>query len=264
MGYKPDPADFDPQKKWTCAERAFISIPGTVKQIVMNGGKNVINNTESFSTEVKKTDNNINDLFLRIKEGDKVSFPENNVTKCGNIIASAPEREKAVFSAENTARSILIRLDPNDNETQEFLSDAHLHRTADLKEHEKKTKFPPDAFLLTKKLQELLEQLPECQIPDSSIYIKLNQNCNSLFKIIPFPEFESSDLKDYMGRTVKDSLAAVKILTGVCVSAESQYVNVFEPSKNAENIILGRSFWRAFVRGSYQGAVYYIDKLEAK
>jgi hypothetical protein len=30
--------------------------------------------------------------------------------------------------------------------------------------------------------------------------------------------------------------------------------------KNADNQnILGRSFWAALIRGSYQGAVYYID-----
>jgi len=256
MGYKPDPVDLEPQKKWTCAERAFISIPGTVKQIIMNSGKSVINNTGLFFDAIQKTDGNINDLFLRIKEGDKVSFPENNVTKCGNIIASAPEIEKAVSSAEKAARSILIRLDPNDNKTQEFLAETKRHQSEDIDKQRDDKKFPPDAFILTEELQKALDRLPEFKIPDLAH--------KPLIEIAPFPEFESSNLKDYMGRTVKDALEAVKVLTSVIISSESQLGNICEPSKYAENIILGRSFWKALVRGSYQGAVCYIDKLEVK
>jgi len=69
--------------------------------------------------------------------------------------------------------------------------------------------------------------------------------------LLPFPAFESSGLTDYMGRTVEEALAAVRLITGLTLPVTSE---------NAENIIrLGRSFWSALIRGSYQGAVYYID-----
>jgi hypothetical protein len=55
-----------------------------------------------------------------------------------------------------------------------------------------------------------------------------------------------------MGRTVAESLAAVRELTGLPLS---------ETGKSTDNKgTLGRSFWAALVRGGYQGAVYYIDR----
>ena len=240
-----------PTKKWTCAERAFISIPGTVKQII--GAEDV------------KSVEHVNNFFLRIKEGDKVAFPENNVTKCGNIIASAPERETAIKAAETAARSILVRLDPNDMETADFLSKKNNkpRSTQSFTEKEKVSEqippcssvvnkdidicFPPDAFELTKELQEALSQVPE--IVDISTQIFLPY-------LIPFPEFEASGLTDYMGRSVQEVLDAVSILTGFPLP---------KAPENAENNIrLGRSFWTALIRGSYQGAAYYIDNLGEK
>jgi biotin carboxylase len=217
MGQKPE--GLVPLKDWTCAEHAFISIPGTVKTIT--------------GIEQAQRQNHVNDVFLRIKEGDKVSFPENNVTKCGNIIASAQDRAVAINSAEAAARSIFIRLDSTDKETAEFLA-------------QKDAVFPPDAFQIPDKIKTILLQLPD--FPTS---------CSPFptLRIYPFPAFMSSNLKDYMGRSVEESLEAVRKLT--CFSLPMS-------EKNAENeIVLGRSFWTAFIRGSYQGAVYYIDNLGA-
>ncbi|MCL1955184.1 MAG: hypothetical protein FWF61_04575, partial [Brevinematales bacterium] len=73
--------------------------------------------------------------------------------------------------------------------------------------------------------------------------------------IYPFPLFTSSGIKDYMGRSVEENLEAVRKLTGFSLPISE---------KNAENeVLLGQSFWTAFIRGSYQGAVYYIDNLGA-
>ena len=220
LGRKPE--GLVPTKKWTCAERAFISIPGTIKQIE--------------GVEKAKTANHVNDLFMRIEKGSKVSFPENNVTKCGNIIASAENRETAVLAAENAAKSILIRLEPSDTETKAFLSSNSV--------------FPPDAFQLTDELKTALSQLPDFPAPqDGNAPV-------STARIYPFAAFTSSSLKDYMGRTVEDVLNIVSLLTGFPIPVSSE---------NAENIVrLGRSFWTALIRGSYQGAVYYVDNLGAK
>jgi hypothetical protein len=216
MGQKPE--GLVPTKDWTCAERAFISIPGTVKAI--------------SGIEQAREQNHVNDVFLRITEGGKVSFPENNVTKCGNIIVSAPDRTTAATAAEIAARSILIRLDPADAETEEFLSSTAV--------------FPPDAFQLTGEIKAALSQLPDFPAPHSLLPTP---------HIYPFPAFMSSNLKDYMGRSAEESLEAVRKLTGFSLPITE---------KNAENeVLLGRSFWAAFIRGSYQGAVYYIDNLGA-
>jgi len=238
MGRKPE--GLIPTKNWTCAERAFISIPGTVKQIA--------------GVEKAKAVNHVNDFFLRIAEGSKVSFPENNVTKCGNIIASAENRETAIQAAETAARSILIRLDPADLETKEFISNLL---------HAEEKRFPPNAFILPDKLKTALLSVEEdypsnnnsaSSAPRTEGTARLCESNSP--SIAPFPEFTSSGLKDYMGRTIEEALNAVRLLTGFPIPVTPE---------NAENIVrLGRSFWSAFIRGSYQGAVYYIDNLGVK
>ena len=235
MGRKPE--GLIPTKEWTCAERAFISIPGTVKSI--------------SGIEQARGLPNVKDLFLRITEpqpspqgegspleGSKVSFPENNVTKCGNIIAAAPQRAAAIEAAEAAARSILIKLDPADTETGEFLSSTDI--------------FPPDAFQLTGEIKAAFSQIPDIPSPQGGNAVP---PLSTPF-IYPFPLFTSSNLKDYMGRTIEENMEAVRRLTGFSLP---------DAPKNADNIvILGRSFWAAFIRGAYQGAVYYIENLGAK
>jgi biotin carboxylase len=257
MGRKPD--GLAPSKTWTSAERAFISIPGTVKAIT---GQNQAQNQR-----------HVKDVFSRIAEGGKVSFPQNNVTKCGNVIAAAPDRNEAIAAAEAAVRSILIRLDPADPETAAFLSSS--------------APFPPDAFQLTGALKAALSEIPEgcqpqkphaeaqrsqrrrgknrisiflrelcdlCELCVRKFGIKRRQNPFLNASIYPFPAFTSSGLKDYMGRTVEEALQAVRSLTGFPLPIAE---------KNAENkIILGQSFWAALIRGSYQGAVYYIENEE--
>jgi len=252
-----EPEGLTPIKKWTCAERAFISIPGTVKEI---RNREIINNKENVY---------INDVFMRIKEGDKVSFPENNVSKCGNIIASAPDRETAIKAAEDAARAFLIRLDPSDLETKDFLAKTQsTQRTPSKKERAKE--FPPDAFQLTDELWEALSQLPKDNL---GIFTTNHTNSTNLpfdikaqvrdgsWLISSFPEFVSSGLKDYMGRSVQEVLEAVQILCASTAPCET----LSDPCENAENVVrLDRSFWEALIRGGYQGAVYYIDSLGAK
>ena len=281
MGKKPE--GITPSKKWTCAERAFISIPGTVKQRTINREQLTESNEQlavSHSQFSTLNSQFINDFFLRINEGSKVSFPENNVTKCGNIIASAEDRQKAIDAAENAARAVLIRLDPSDEETEKFL-------------HTEARDFPPNAFLLTDELIETLNMLPEGIKIDSHKgteaqrikkeenkktfgNLEINQIKDELanptnnplvpsclrvsssfnppcLRVTPFPAFSSSNLRDYMGRTPEEALQAVRVLTGFDLPITSE---------NADNTMrLGRSFWAALIRGSYQGAVYYIDRL---
>jgi biotin carboxylase len=295
MGRKPE--GLPPLKTWTSAERAFISIPGTVKTI--------------SGTEKARNLPHIRDLFFRIAEGDKIDFPRNNVSKCGNIISAAPDRAAAVLAAENAAKTILIRLEPEDEKTAEFLgmekqkcmpeeiiggpvgekntlqarhSFSGSRSRGIYKPHvnfmghtflynptnEPSPPFPPDAYRLNNELQAALSALPE-----TTLTTHHPLSTKHSLPLVAFPAFMESDLKDYMGRTVEESLEAVRELTGfsfVFFGASSEIPS--ESGKSTDNIeesfknpaflevprFLGRSFWAALVRGGYQGAVYYIDQ----
>ena len=80
-----EPQGLSPTQSWTSAERAFISIPGIIKSL--------------SGLEEAKAVPGINDLFLLVKPGSSVSFPQNNVSKAGNLISAAPTREKAIQAA---------------------------------------------------------------------------------------------------------------------------------------------------------------------
>jgi hypothetical protein len=166
-----------------------------------------------------------------------VTFPENNVTKCGNIISAAPDRETAVKAAENAARSILIRLQAPNYETAAFLAVSP----------SEKPLFPPDAFAVGKSLLSLLANLPETA----------NFPANKEPVLLPFPEFTGSGLLDFMGRSVKESLDTVRLLIGLSLPL----VLKESLSGGGATPFLGRSFWQALIRGGYQGAVYYIDSI---
>ena len=222
-------------KDWTSAERAFISIPGTVKSIV---GADAVCKIPY-----------VRDLFLRSVEGEKVSFPEDNVSKCGNVISDAPDRATAVDAAESAVRAILIRLDPADSETQVFLQGC-------AEPGGRRAAFPPDAFDLPPRLSALLSAMPETRTGSGAA-----AENRGVF-LVAFPEFAESGLTDYAGRSVADGLEAVRRLTGLSLP-EICAGNITEATETSDNdgVYLGKSFWAAFARGSYQGAVYCIDRL---
>jgi biotin carboxylase len=211
------PEGLSPARSWVSAERAFISIPGRVRAIRGTG-------------EARETPW-VRDLFLRSPEGSRVRFPENNVGKCGNLISAAPDREKAVAAAEKAARSILIRLEAPDAETGAFLESA--------------ATFPPDAFALSGELRTLLEALPD-PAPDVRDPREL--------ALLPFPALLCSELRDYMGGTVAETLDAVRALTGLPLP-------LLENPLSPGAAFLGRRFWAALVRGGYQGGAYMVDLL---
>ena len=108
----------------TSAERAWISIPGTVQYI---------ENIQEY------TDKAVFDVLPRatVCLGSEVDFPRNNVQKCGNIICVSHNREIAIKAAEDAVSNIFITLKPNDEKTERFLSGAS---------NEDEDKFPPSAF----------------------------------------------------------------------------------------------------------------------
>jgi biotin carboxylase len=197
-----------PLRSWTSAERAFISIPGTVRAI------------RGVSAAEKRW--GIKDVFLRVHEGDNVLFPVNNVEKCGNVISAAPDRFEAVKAAEDASRSILIELESPDKETSAFLA-APLD-----------TEFPPSAYTTNGVLAAALEKIPE-----DALY------SGGELTVSPFPKFMNAALTDYAGRPPAESMDAVRTLTGL-------------PLVECEGGVLGKEFWRAMLRGGYQGAAYHI------
>ncbi|MDR0568023.1 MAG: ATP-grasp domain-containing protein [Spirochaetaceae bacterium] len=206
LGLPPD--DLVPKRAWTSAERAIISIPGRVCCI---DGR-----SEAGSVA------GVKDLFMRIAPSKYAQFPVNNVTKCGNIIASAPDRESAIAGAEQAARMVLIRLNAPNPETEAFLAGAG----AD---------FPPDAFILPDRLRELLNALPKSAARTNGIVEP---------GLLPFPALLESDLRDYMGRTVAESVGAIRAMTGRSLAFTDK------PP------FFGREFWESLVRGGYQGGAY--------
>ncbi|MDR1176482.1 MAG: ATP-grasp domain-containing protein [Treponema sp.] len=216
-----EPRFLKPLKSWTSAERAFISIPGKIKSIE--------------GLEKARNTAHVKDLFLRIAEDSPVSFPVNNVSKCGNVISAAENREDACRAAEEAARSILIRLEAPNAETSAFLSALPVST-------ENAESFPPGAFGLSRELKAVLESLPSGIVP--------RKNPSGNVSIYPFPAFLDSGLTDYMGRGVTESLEALRTLSGLPLPVGTE-----EP-------FLGKEFWQSLIRGGYQGAVYYLDTPE--
>jgi hypothetical protein len=70
--------------------------------------------------------------------------------------------------------------------------------------------------------------------------------------LVPFPAFTESGLKDSVGRSVEESLDAVRALTGFSLPVKAS-------PDGAADMRLGRRFWAALIRGGYQGAAYIVD-----
>jgi biotin carboxylase len=218
-----------PARSWTSAERAFISIPGKVRSI--------------RGLEAARSAEYVKDLFLRSEAGSRVKFPENNVGKCGNIISAAPDRDRAVSAAERAARSVLIRLEAPDPETEAFLglgSGLPAHPlTAE-------AAFPPSAFVLSDHIKALLAAFPgnSAGAPDFNPYPGWERE----IVILDFPALTGAALTDYAGRTIPESLRAVRAITELPLGI------IAAPSSSHKALCLGRCFWAALVRGGYQGA----------
>ncbi|MDR1249838.1 MAG: ATP-grasp domain-containing protein [Treponema sp.] len=214
-----------PDRNWTSAERALISIPG--KAFSIHGLE------QAHSTE------HVKNVFLRVEAGSAVRFPENNVSKCGNAISAAPDRAAAAEAAEKSARTILIRLAIGQRDTDEFLESSGEDGA-----------FPPSAYALQPEMRLLLEALPDSPRPEAPP----DRETLSRLGVYPFPEFAESALRDFAGRTPGETLEAIRIITALPLP-------IMDKDREGSPGILGRPFWRSLIRGGYQGAVYYLDTL---
>ena len=163
----------------TSAERAWMSIPGTVEYI---------ENITEF------TDKAVFDVLPRatVNIGSKVDFPRNNVEKCGNIIAVSNDRATAIKAAEDAVSNTFITLKPAAKETDDYLEGLT---------QSDEDNFPPDAF--GKLTPEQLEKLEGTIAADSSVAAALPDFLNT-------PDYQS--LVDWNYNTILDTLRKFDIL----------------------------------------------------
>ena len=133
----------------TSAERAWMSIPGTVKYI---------ENIKDYS------DRAVFDVLPRatVSIGGEVDFPRNNVEKCGNIIAVSHSRQAAIAVAQDAVSDIFITLEPANERTEQFLKGTELDDEKD---------FPPSAFgkLSESQLETITGTIPQNKKIEESI-----------------------------------------------------------------------------------------------
>ncbi len=169
----PEPAA---DRGWVSAERAFISIPGTVASVL-------------GCVEAERLPY-VKQLFLRAAPGDSVVFPSNNVEKCGNVISQAPTREAAVQAAESAARAVILRLVPSDPRTEAYLAD--------------EGSWPPPAFALEGAAARELAELPEY----------LDGGAGVQGGVAPFAPAAAVEGRDWSGRGFAESAALAASLAG--------------------------------------------------
>ncbi|MDR2841946.1 MAG: ATP-grasp domain-containing protein [Spirochaetaceae bacterium] len=215
------PEDLTPVLHNTSAERAIISIPGKIREIQLkDSAENILY---------------VRDLFFRVQAGSTVIFPLNNVSKCANVISSAPERDHAVSAAENAVKTVLLRLAAPEAATEAFLQESG--------------DFPPDAFSAGGSFSP--KEKTELNAGIEGLAEGSGRAESGVWTLEPFTAFCSSKAVDYAGRTAEESLQAVRKLTGQSLPF----------AKNGGSASFGREFWKALIRGGYQGAAYTVDKV---
>ena len=163
----------------TSAERAWMSIPGTVEYI---------ENIKEY------TDKAVFDVLPRatVSLGSEVDFPRNNVEKCGNIIAVSHDRQTAIQAAQNAVSNVFITLKANNKKTDDYL--AGLSKSDE-------DNFPPDAF--GKLTENQVKELQGSIAKDSPV-------CPELPAFFNTSEYQ--DLRDWNFNTIKESLEKFDIL----------------------------------------------------
>ena len=213
------PGDLQPRYSAVAAERAFISIPGRIRALE---GLAAVRQIEGMA-----------ELFLRVRVGDRVRLPQNNIEKCGNVITRGLTRAKAVGAAEQARQQVFLRLAPADAETSAFLRAPQAG--------------PWVAFpQLSAAFQRGISELPE------AIGQLASARLGSEGLAVLRPEGTSAEAaRDWHSLSLTAALRQVESLTGVPV------VDAPLPGR----LTLGRVFWDALLRGSVQGGVYLIETI---
>lgn len=194
-----------------CAERAWLSIPGIVSAVC--------------GLEEVKNNYGVRDVLPRVKEGDDVDFPRNNVEKCGNVIAVGINHDSACKAAEEAVSSITLRLEPGNAKTDDFLNG---------KTESDEQGFPVSAFTFSPNNSNSLTVGEGTVIPENARVIDFLPE-----SLIPLAD----SLKDWNHCTLRKTLEKFDELCPI------------------HKEIDGVEFWRALLRGGIQGALYVADNI---
>lgn len=208
-----------------CAERAFISIPGIVKKVLLP--KKWLYNKKNF----------IKNIFVHTHTGDFVSFPKNNVEKLGNVLAVAESSQKAIDLAMKCVQLIQVQLELDCSATYNWL----FHHQADY-EIPLQFKLKPTVPLLN-----LFAYLPKKQRRESNSRL-----------IIHLDEFPLDGL-DWMGRDSQelyDQLVEEQRL--LPISAGVPFLSRPNAIQLPTDMVLS-----VLIAGSHQGFCWLIEWLDA-
>jgi biotin carboxylase len=218
------PGNLDPTFDRVSAERAFISLPGKI---------NDIRGFEEASMMPK-----IKAAFIRVRAGDDVVFPTNNVEKCGNLIAVDDSRDGAICTAENAVGRIMLRLEPDNPKTDEFLV-VNINRG-------KKGRI---------RFFELGDASNRAAVDRMEWFTMMDEsgwtNKRTEIVYLALPAFDHEHARNPIGQHFNRAFAQVVETTGI---AE------YDPEFHAR-LVLGRIFWEAFLTGGAQAAVYVVDTI---
>ena len=218
------PGSLRPAWSRVVAERAAISIPGTVAQLstpaiaAFDGGAGEPGETAP------------QEVFLHTAPGQPVVFPRSNVEKCVNVIVARQTRERAVADAEAAVRAVHIRLRPDNPLTERFLFAGHGGPSA----------YEP----VTETCRRALQAMPAYRVPE--------EGPPSGLRILPLPGLDLEPGVDWHGAALSDSVHRCLQLTHLTLA-----------SPGVAGWRLGGVFWRALLRGGVQGGCYVADSLLA-
>lgn len=184
------------------AERAWISIPGVINKV--------------YGLDKAEVQPYVKNVLPRCKDGDSVDFPRNNVEKCGNVISLSSVYGQAVLGSEAAVSTIVLRLNPDNQQTEEFLS-------GKIRSDEKG--FPVSAFDIS--LEELVNSNEKCiqtpfngKIPESlTSYADNKKDWNhrtirqtlEIFDAL-VPEKMTFDSKDFYNALVRGGIQGILYL----------------------------------------------------
>lgn len=191
------------------AERAWISIPGRVKEVL----------GEDEAAKVPGA----RDIFTRVKAGDRVVFPRNNVEKCGNVVAVAATRQAAVKAAQDAVKRVTIVLEKGNPETDDFLR---------MKRAKEDGGFPPQAFALPRDVERAFDFELDCESEKKIGEFDLISNC------VPDSLSNCMDIKDWNNLTLLET------------------IEKFDKMNLHHGELNYKKFWLALIRGGIQGALY--------
>ena len=214
----------------TSAERAWLSIPGRIEKVA-GLPTDGLPTSETAQNDAEKC-GIIRDVLPRCFAGDTITFPVNNVGKCGNIISLSANYDEAVAAAENAIADIVPVLSPNNPETDAFLA-APLD-----------TEFPPSAFVLPPETVSAL--ISECKgkTLSSSEEVKLPEIISEY----------AENIKDWNKRSIKKTL---DLFDGKNEPEKKNGNEGLKPSFSGMPLEL---FWTSLLRGGIQGILYEVSK----